>query len=128
MADNAGTQILRIVLDALKGKGFAEKFDPAAPMAATPGARTFSLRAVLAGHPYTLRLKTAFHLVRGLGDTIRFDGDRLHLTLTRNDNGASARRELEYNVRQIADDVTLLIPPASIVSAFESAAAEIAAR
>lgn len=125
MADNAGTQIVRGVLDALKRPWVAETFEPVAPVPPIPGARTFSLRATLSGEPYTLGLKTTFHVVGGLPGTIRFEGRPLELTLTRNDNGASARRKLDYKIRQLGDDVTVLIPPASIVSKFESAAAEI---
>jgi hypothetical protein len=128
MANDAGTQVLRIVLEALKGRGFAERFERGSiPMAPITGVPAFSLKSVLPGDPHTLTLETAFHVEGGrFPGTIRFSGHPLRLKLTRNDNGEFANRQMEYRVRQLeGDDITILIPPASILSEIESAAADI---
>lgn len=126
MADDAGKQLLRVVLNALDGHGFDQRFQPLGPIEHVVGTPSFSLAAELSGERYRLSLRTAFHVAGGrLPGTITFQGHPLNLTITRNDNGATARRSLEYKVRQIGDEVTMLIPAATILAEVESAITEI---
>ncbi len=78
MADDAGKQLLRIVLDALDGHEFDQRFQPLGPpIEHVVGTPSFSLAAELSGKQYRFSLRTAFHVAGGrLPGTITFQAIR----------------------------------------------------
>ena len=89
-------------------------------MAPILGAPAFSLKGTIESDEYRVNVRTAFNIAGAdLPGTIRFGVHAVHMEIVRKVDSATGNAQFEPKFSQTGDDVTILVPEATILELFD---------